>query len=211
MSQSSCGRLWQAEAVLDRRLSVEDRASFERHAKGCSACGRELNELSRLKTLGEELPWPKSEPLQRRRARYELLRQAHGSSVGQAGSMRGAAWRAGLAIALLCLVTAGLYAYLKAPAGDPPALTSPGFDLRPEAGSVWRQLSLGRAVRLQLERGGVLVTVRKLQAGQTFVIQLPDGELEVRGTRFTVEADGARTSRVAVEEGRVALRLVGSP
>jgi ferric-dicitrate binding protein FerR (iron transport regulator) len=210
MSGSSCGRLWQAEAVMDRRLSAEDCASFERHAKGCSACGRELNELSRLKTLSEELPWPKSEPLQRRRARYELLRKAHGSSVGQVGSTRGA-WRAALAIGLLCLVTVGLYAYLKAPAGDSPALTSPGFDLRPEAGSVWRQLSVGRAVRLQLERGGVLVTVRKLQEGQTFVIQLPDGELEVRGTRFTVEADGARTLRVAVEEGRVALRLVGSP
>jgi ferric-dicitrate binding protein FerR (iron transport regulator) len=92
-----------------------------------------------------------------------------------------------------------------------PALASPGFDLRPEAGSVWRQLSAGRAVRLQLQRGAVLVSVGKLQVGQSFVIELPDGELEVRGTRFAVEADGAQTSRVAVEEGRVALRLVGSP
>jgi TolA-binding protein len=40
---------------------------------------------------------------------------------------------------------------------------------------------------------------------------LPDGELEDRGTTFTVGADGARTTRVAVEDGQVVLRLRERP
>jgi TolA-binding protein len=40
-------------------------------------------------------------------------------------------------------------------------------------------------------------------------VLLPDGELEDLGTTFTVSADGAHTTRVTVEEGRIVLRLRG--
>jgi hypothetical protein len=44
-------------------------------------------------------------------------------------------------------------------------------------------------------------------AVQRFVLELPDGELEVIGTHFGVRVDPQGTRRVEVTEGRVALRL----
>jgi TolA-binding protein len=41
------------------------------------------------------------------------------------------------------------------------------------------------------------------------LIELPDGELEDEGTTFTVSAEESGTTRVAVEEGSVELRLRG--
>jgi hypothetical protein len=38
---------------------------------------------------------------------------------------------------------------------------------------------------------------------------LPDGELEVTGTTFTVSAEAGHTTRVAVQEGHVVLRIHG--
>jgi hypothetical protein len=43
------------------------------------------------------------------------------------------------------------------------------------------------------------------------LVELPDGELEDTGTTFAVRAQDGRTTRVAVEEGRVILRLRGKP
>ena len=40
---------------------------------------------------------------------------------------------------------------------------------------------------------------------------LPDGELEDIGTTFTVSAEDGRTTRVAVQEGSVVLRIHGQP
>jgi TolA-binding protein len=64
-------------------------------------------------------------------------------------------------------------------------------------------------LRLGLELGRFELSVQKLVTGQRFLLSLPDGELEVHGTRFVVELEGDRTRRVSVSEGRVALRLNG--
>jgi TolA-binding protein len=53
------------------------------------------------------------------------------------------------------------------------------------------------------------ISVDRLRPNQRFALQLPDGELEVRGTRFIVRVDAQHTLGVAVEEGHVALRLRG--
>ncbi len=42
---------------------------------------------------------------------------------------------------------------------------------------------------------------------ERFLVELPDGELEVRGTTFEVATSGGVTTRVAVEEGVVEVRL----
>jgi len=206
MSQAACSRLWQAEAVLDGRLSAEDRASFERHAVTCSHCARERSELSHLKTLGSELPWPKAEPLQRRRQRNELLRKAHALSVDSPAKPAPARLRWVVAFGALCLLAAGWFAFAQR-AGSLDVVAS--FDVQAAPGSAWRRLQGGPAVRLQLDRGTLEIAVGKLRLGQTFILELPDGQLEVRGTRFSVEAKGSHTERVAVTEGRVALRIIG--
>jgi ferric-dicitrate binding protein FerR (iron transport regulator) len=59
-------------------------------------------------------------------------------------------------------------------------------------------------VALELARGTLAASVTHRAPGATFVVSTRDGRVEVRGTRFTVSADGAR-STVAVDEGRVAV------
>jgi TolA-binding protein len=55
------------------------------------------------------------------------------------------------------------------------------------------------------------VHVNHLGPGQRFVLAVPDGELEVRGTRFLTEVAENRTKRFVVTEGTVAARLSGAP
>jgi hypothetical protein len=208
MSGGTCSRSWQAEAALDRRISGEDRSAFERHAQSCALCARELRELSRLKQLGQQLPWPKVEPLVRRRQRNELLRRAHD---GDQARVAAPARRWVILAALASTLALGVFAYRKLHL-ERPVTVAPAavvFEVSAAEGSVWQERAKGRAVRLELQKGELTVHVAKLGAGQSFILQLPDGELEVRGTRFTVAADLARTQRVAVSEGRIALRVRG--
>ncbi|MCU1280962.1 MAG: transcriptional regulator, putative protein [bacterium] len=59
-------------------------------------------------------------------------------------------------------------------------------------------------VALTLEGGRLEAEVAHRQPGQTFTVAVPDGRIEVRGTRFIVVA-GQGASSVRVEEGRVAV------
>jgi hypothetical protein len=61
--------------------------------------------------------------------------------------------------------------------------------------------------RVVLESGRLSLHVRPQALGERFLISLPDGELEVRGTTFEIEVEGGFTKHVAVSEGVVELRL----
>jgi len=58
--------------------------------------------------------------------------------------------------------------------------------------------------RLRLDEGRLIAEVAHRRPDETFVVIVPQGRVEVRGTRFVVEA-GAGASSVCVEEGRVAV------
>lgn len=211
MSETSCSRSWQAEAVLDHRLSAEDTASFERHLSTCKLCTHELRQLSRLKELGEQLPWPKTDALQRRRQRNELLRRAHGAEEAPPfwKQRRGAA---ALLVALSVFAVAAVVATHVLQRPLPPLVErGVGYEVLAGSGKAWHELQGGDDVRLQLSDGALTLRISKLKARQSFVLWLPDGELTVRGTTFTVETGAGQTRRVAVREGRVALRLAGRP
>lgn len=69
---------------------------------------------------------------------------------------------------------------------------------------------------LHLDTGSIDLHVAKLAAGQRFLVDTPDAEVEVRGTRFRVSvvpADascgGGTITRVSVTEGVVAVRYAG--
>ena len=209
MKIGNCSRSWQAEAALDQRISGDDRLAFERHAQTCEHCTRELRDLLRLKKLGHQLPWPKVEPLVRRRQRNALLRRAHGGDETRTAAP---AWRWVIVAAVLSALALAVVAYRKLHLELPRTVAGAVvYEVSAGEGSTWRELAKGESVRLALQKGELAVQVGKLAAGQSFVLQLPDGELEVRGTRFTVAADLRHTQRVAVSEGRVALRLRGQP
>jgi hypothetical protein len=201
----TCSRTWQAEAAEDRRLSEADRASFERHVATCAVCERAVRELVGLRSLGADVT--ETSPLEHRRARNELLRRANDVTLGAAHRFP---WR-GLAVALALLALAlgaGIGLRARAPA-ERAAAAEPSYDMTASAGAEWSALERGSTLRLAAKRGHFELSVRHLGPLQRFILVLPDGELEVQGTRFAVDVDGARTLGVVVEEGRVALRLRG--
>jgi hypothetical protein len=86
----------------------------------------------------------------------------------------------------------------------------------PFAGSVeasgaarWSQQREEGIERVVLEDGALHVHVRHQVLGERFLVALPDGEIEVRGTTFDVSVEHGATRRVHVEEGVVELRLRG--
>jgi TolA-binding protein len=65
--------------------------------------------------------------------------------------------------------------------------------------------------RVRLEAGSLAIHVRPQQPGERFLVLLPDGDLEVRGTTFDVTVTGGKTAAVHVTEGVVEVRIAGYP
>ena len=202
-----CPRAWQVEAAEDGRLSKGDIASFERHAMACEVCKREAHALAELRELALHLPTQSSTPLERRRLRNELLRRAHEGSTRAPGH----AWLVWFASTALVASAAAAFFLWPRLVSAPPAVAehdpAPAYHVIATRDADWRTLERGRTLRLSLRKGELDLSVSPLRADQRFIVELPDGELEVKGTRFVVQTDGARTLAVNVLEGRVALRI----
>ena len=215
MIAAGCARAWQAEAVEDGRLSGTERASFKRHAEVCSICAGEVRALARLRDGLARVPAPVRTPLERGRLRREILRQANQRSTAAPATAR--VRRLVVAVALAVVATTVVIGRLgggPVPLGnDAPVATvpSPVFSIQAAPETDWLTVDRGPALRLALRRGRVTIAVGKLHAGQRFLVDLPDGELEVRGTRFVVDAEPGRTTAVSVLEGRVVVRFHGLP
>jgi TolA-binding protein len=210
MSELGCERAWQAEAVEDGRLSAADRVSFERHASQCEICTAEVRALAELRQVAERLPVRTSRALDLRRRRNELLRRANELSLHPSRSSRKWPLVFAFAAAAATFVLA-FWPRHQEPGPAIPALVTgvPSYRITPSPGSEWRTLERSSSLRLALRSGRFELQVDKLEQRQRFLLELPDGELEVKGTRFIVDADGVRTQSVRVLEGRVALRLHG--
>jgi hypothetical protein len=212
-----CARAWQAEAVEDGRLSGSELASFKRHAEVCSVCAGEVRALACLRDGLARVPAPVRTPLERGRLRREILRQANQGPTATRATAR--VRRLGAAVALAVVAAAVAIGRLgggPVPLGNDAAVAtvpspSPGFWIQAAPETEWLTVDRGPALRLALRRGQVTIAVDKLHAGQRFLVDLPDGELEVRGTRFVVDAEPGRTTAVTVLEGRVLVRFHGLP
>lgn len=206
----SCSRLWEAEAIEDGRLSGTERSSFEHHARTCDDCAREVDELTRLRDALERLPVATASTLERHRLRRTVIQRADAARLRVPGRL---AFRVVPALALAAALLVAVVHFwpgrnLPVEAGGAPA---PIVDVEPSAGAEWRTEEHGSTVRQRVVRGRVSFHVEKLDARQRFLLGLPDGELEVKGTRFVVDVGEAGTSEVSCSEGRVVLRLADHP
>jgi len=77
----------------------------------------------------------------------------------------------------------------------------------PAEGARWLQARAGNVERVSLLDGEIRVVVRKQGPDERFLVVLPDGELEVRGTTFDVVVHGGATRHVHVVEGVVQVRV----
>lgn len=211
MTAERCARAWEAEALDDGRLTGADRASFERHAAVCAVCRAEVAALAALRAKMAVVAAPEIMPLDRQRLRARTLERANATSGALRSRTRvlvvalGAVGVVGTALAF-----AAVHARRPAPVELTQPIAAPRFDAKSSADARWLPHTSGGATRIELTRGSVSFTVPHLEPTQKFFVGLPDGELEVRGTEFTVVVHDGRTASVDVASGRVALRLKGS-
>lgn len=214
MTATKCKRAWEAEAMEDGRLVGELRDAFVRHAATCRDCARERAALDAIRGAIADLREPSAPALQRRRLRAEVLRNANDALVLQDPWWRARPYRLALAgvVAIVALVlVVGRFARNEGPRPRAATNEPAHFDVADVRDADWRSERDGLVTRMSLRRGTVAVHVETLKPGQRFIMTLPDGELEVHGTRFTVRADDGRTQDVEVTEGIVALRIHGRP
>lgn len=201
--KAECPRSFQVEALRDGRLGGAERASFERHQRGCPVCSAEGRVLEVLGAALRADPEP-ADQLHVRRERVRLLAAYDRSLVEQETAPR-ARWR--IPVAVAAAVLCALLVLWGAPRWQqtaPPA----SVVLASEAAS-WSRVSDGSRELVRLDRGELWIQVAKGPGKRPLFLKLPDGELEDIGTTFSVSVEDRRTTRVQVEEGRVLLRLEG--
>jgi hypothetical protein len=205
----ACVRLFEAEAMRDGRLSAAEMASFARHTAACSAC---RDEVRALDVLGEALrassrDGGQADDLRRLRERTRLVAAFDATLVARrrrtARPLRPALWAtAGAAM----VAAAVLFARVRLTRDGGSAA---GLVVHASAAAVWSKQSQGDRETVVLESGELWIQVDHARRNTRLVVALPDGELEDTGTTFTVNAANGRTTRVAVREGSVVLRITG--
>jgi len=218
MTARECSRLWQIDAYREGRLGAKDEESLERHLRACEACSAKMESdeglRARMLALGAEEP----NELALHRLRARVLRDAANGVPAPSSAWRGAA--ALVALTAACAMVLALVMHHRE-LGTPRLAASPARSeasppppAEPFAGTVvgeadarWWQRREQRQERVELDEGTVHVHVRPQQAGERFLVVMPDGEVEVRGTTFDVTVRGGETTRVRVESGVVDLRL----
>jgi hypothetical protein len=213
-----CDRLWEIDAYREGRLGAKDRESFERHLRGCSVCVRRMHAHERLRQLGRALPDEGPSELVLRRLRARVLRDV-ATGVSRRGTFLLPKTTVAIAgVGLAVWMTMGHRA--RSPAAPATAETAAAAT-RPEAkgpeplaGSVmaspnarWSQSREQSVEHVALDEGKIQLYVRPQTRGERFLVTVPDGEIEVRGTTFDVSVEHGATTRVHVDEGVVELRL----
>jgi ferric-dicitrate binding protein FerR (iron transport regulator) len=213
---AECARAWEAEAVHDGRLTGDGRAAFERHARGCAQCTEELAELASIDRWAGATTYPEAGELQRRRLRGEILKRANLDALDPEGARQRSHDRRRAIVVGLALAAAatGLFVAAKRTRTHvdttvvaAPVAPKPSYEVEDVSGASWTETKTADATHLSLRAGVASFHVEKVRAPSRFFVALPDGEIEVKGTRFVVDVDHGETRRVVVTEGVVALRL----
>jgi len=206
---AGCSRSSEVEAAFDERLDPASAAEAMAHARGCATCGALERSLRSLRQAARSLPEPTMDAAAAQQVRAEVM----------AGAMRGvrgpttAVRRALAAAAVVTLALLGAVALRSRSTGHRTA--AEGIDLagagtlRPERSAVYRVERAGADTRIALTEGTIHLSVVHRRRSERFVVALDDAEVEVRGTRFAVDAHEGHLRRVRVTEGLVAVRRAG--
>jgi ferric-dicitrate binding protein FerR (iron transport regulator) len=204
-----CARAAELEAALDGRLDTAAEAEVLAHARACLSCAALERSLRSLRERSRSLPGAAPDPAAAQRVRAEVL-----AGAGRAG--RGLSTPVRRALAVAAAVTLALLGGAAIARRRPaPPRTDGGIELagvgmlRPERGAVYRVERVGADTRIGLTEGTIHLAVVRRRRSERFVVALGDAEVEVRGTRFAVDAHEGHLRRVRVTEGLVAVRRQG--
>jgi len=210
MKRRECDRLWEIDAAREGRLSAKDMDAWVRHLRICPECAATATENERIRQAVAEWTAPGPEELELRRLRVRVL-----ADVARKPARSNRRWPAIVALAVAAVVAA--FVTMREVSTRPAAPRESGEEVSfastvsARAAARWSRVREDGVERVRLEDGTLHVHVRHQTAGERFLVALPDGELEVRGTTFVVTAAGGATKRVDVEEGVVAVRVGGAP
>jgi len=207
----SCPAGWEITRALSQ---PETSADVLRHMVRCAACTQLAAELGEVVAAAAELPSvaPMSE------ASRERISRALSSASIEAKPRSERRWRLRFAWALAgSLAAAGVAVYVHGQGTlqigkqrDSAGTIDEGASLarvRAFGGTSFRRLSSPPDEIVHVESGRVAFEVVHLAAPQRFRVVTGDGEVEVRGTKFEVEAHDGRLWAVAVTEGNVDVRV----
>jgi hypothetical protein len=94
-----------------------------------------------------------------------------------------------------------------APVAATPPVVAPAYEIADVDHADYVAERTDATSRVVLRSGAASFHVEHVKPGARFVVAVPDGEIEVRGTRFVVDVEGGRTRSVVVTEGVVAVRV----
>ena len=214
MSERACAMSPLIEARRDGRLGEREIASLERHLASCAGCAALAADLEHLARCSRA-PMPPASPLDHQRGRLRLLRELAGPR--EAAPRRGGrrAWGIAAAAVLAAAVVGVGFRRGAGAGGAPPAArtAAPAPPAAPAGGAAgggrYTRSVTGGVEVVSLERGSVAFAVRRLAAGERFLVRTRDAEVEVDGTRFHVVAEDHRLRRIGVIEGTVEVRYAG--
>ncbi len=196
MREPPCPR----EAEVSRALQLGADAALEAHLATCATCRTSWHGFQAAIGLARDLAVDVPSPARREEVRASLLAAAES---GQAGPIctrtRHLLWPA-LGAAVVAAAIGIVHGHLR--------------DARPRshavvhasAGAAFEIASPPPDETLRLRAGTVAIQVDPLAPGQRFRVVVGDGEVEVRGTAFTVSATEDRLADVSVAHGRVEVR-----
>jgi hypothetical protein len=206
MRSAPCPRLFEVEAARDGRLTGLELANFERHMTGCPACLREAKALEGLANALRAIPGDTrgDDMLRARRERTRLLASFDHALV--ASEPRSGALRPLLGSLTVALLVTCILVLWRVRPGAP---AHAGAIVHANSATVWSERTDANRERIFLDRGALWIHVDHSAGQERLLVVLPDGELEDTGTTFTVCAQDGHTTRVAVQEGHVVLRVLG--
>lgn len=220
-TNSACARTWEIEPARDGRLSDAAIVTLGRHVEQCPVCRQEVDYLEGLSRALGELGAPKVDDIALRRLRQRVLQRADaelaGRSIAPVRRRRALVTIARIApVAPITLAMAVVMLLFwsrwrsEVVSSPPPVVATTTVDATAAGDARWTKRTEGETERVDLSDGTLRLRVRKAPNGRKVVVHVPDGEIEDLGTTFQVVVRDGATQRVAVEEGRVTIRLTNA-
>ena len=197
---ASASRPCPREPDVSRALQLGPDAALEQHLAACATCRASWDGYQAAIGLARELPVDLPSPARSEEVRASLLAAAESGQAGpictRTAHLR---WPAiGVAAAALIVWIARGHLHDARPRSH--------AIVHARTGTAFVMSSAPPDETLRLRSGTVEVQVDPLGPGERFRVVTADGEVEVRGTAFTVTANDDRLADVSVAHGRVEVR-----
>jgi hypothetical protein len=190
------------EVALSRAGQAGCDPGLAEHLRACPGCRETSQALERAVRLARELPTHVPSPDRREELRAMLLATAASRRARASGSLT----KLGLLTAAAVVV--GVLWLARGKPGD--HLPRSHATLRATPGARYAIVTPPPQETVRLWDGAVTIEVDPLLPTERLRVQVGDGEVEVRGTVFTVTARADHLVHVGVSRGRVEVRPAGT-